>query len=452
MGKKVVISLAAALFIIALWPPTLSLAKLTGEEKLVAQVRGLWQWWYSALRPQPDLAPSAVTHSTNRPPFGVNTFLEQEALPEVREQAMQMIHEAGFHWIRQEFPWSDIEIHGKGDFSDRRHLDTVGEISAWEKYDNILALAEQYDLELIPRLSYPPQWSRAQPIEVTGAFGPPDNVADYGDFVAAVVERYRGRVTYFQLWNEPNIYPEWGEQDVDPVAYTELLCTGYQRAKEANPDVIIIAGAMAPTVAVSGRDMNDLIFLQRMYDAGAGDCFDILAAQGYGLFSGAWDQRLRPTVINYPHNLLLRDVMVRNGDAAKPIWISEMGWNVAPDHIPPMFGRVTEELQAQYAVEAYERAQTEWPWVGVVNTWFFKRAAENWEEAFYYFRLMEPDFTPLPVYDALKEYLPDAAASPPTPHADFYYTWMRLRPILALSSGAFLFFMILQWCTPKREA
>ena len=27
---------------------------------------------------------------------------------------------AGYHWLRQEFPWEDIEIHGKGDFEDRR--------------------------------------------------------------------------------------------------------------------------------------------------------------------------------------------------------------------------------------------------------------------------------------------------------------------------------------------
>ncbi|MEI2612538.1 MAG: hypothetical protein V9G20_28185 [Candidatus Promineifilaceae bacterium] len=110
--------------------------------------------------------------------------------------------------------------------------------------------------------------------------------------------------------------------------------------------------------------------------------------------------------------------MVRNGDAAKPIWISEVGWNVVPDGIPPVFGQVTEDLQAQYAVEAYQRAQTEWPWVGVVNTWFFKRATDTEkDQPMYYFRLVEPDFTPLPVYDALKGYLPDAAAI--SPHTSF---------------------------------
>ncbi len=46
--------------------------------------------------------------------------------------------------------------------------------------------------------------------------------------------------------------------------------------------------------------------------------------------------------------------------------------------------------------------------MGVVNTWFMKRATDEWEqqgrpEA--YFRLAAPDFTLQPVYDSLKAYM-----------------------------------------------
>jgi hypothetical protein len=146
-------------------------------------------------------------------------------------------------------------------------------------------------------------------------------------------------------------------QNVDPEAFTRLLCLAYNRIKAADPAAVVLAGALTPTVANDGRHMNDLLFLERMYAAGAGDCFDVMSAQGYGLWSGPTDQRLRPTVINYGHNLFLRDLMVRHGDAAKPIWISEMGWNVAPEGIAPAFGRVTEAQQARYAVGAYDRAR-----------------------------------------------------------------------------------------------
>jgi uncharacterized protein (DUF427 family) len=84
-----------------------------------------------------------------------------------------------------------------------------------------------------------------------------------------------------------------------------------------------------------------------------------------------------------------------------------MNWNALPPDHPayPGYGRVTEEQQARYVVEAYERIQAEWPWVGVVNFWFFKRPDDSEkDQAWYYFRMVEPDFTPLPVYDAVKEY------------------------------------------------
>ncbi|HEX6383070.1 MAG TPA: hypothetical protein VF177_00230, partial [Anaerolineae bacterium] len=209
-------------------------------------------------------------------------------------------------------------------------------------------------------------------------------------------------------------------------------------------------GALTPTIAMDGRNMNDLIYLQRMYNAGAGACFDIMSAQGYGLWSGATDQRLRPTVINYPHNLFLRDVMVRNGDGHKPIWISEMGWNVVPEGMEARFGRVNEAQQGRYAVEAYRRAQVEWPWVGVINYWFFKRPGD-WErdQSFYYFRLMEPDFTPLPVYKTLAEYMNSNHDAAPWP--GWVYSWQRLRPLLFTVSSAVLFFGLLRFLAPREE-
>ncbi len=375
---------------------------VTGEETLLAQVRGGLEWVGNLTRPRPDTADFVPVANAGVHPFGVNTFLEQEVEPQKRERAVQMIADAGFHWIRQEFPWEDIEIHGKGDFEDRRHEPAR---SAWEKYDQIVDLAGRYGLEIIARLSNPPAWSRAQG-DAGGPFAPPDNLDDYGDFVEAVVRRYRGRIRVYQIWNEPNIYPEWGEQPVSPEGYTALLKVGYTRVKAVCPECIVLSGALAQTIPLGPRDLNDFIFLQRMYDAGAGDYFDVLAIQGYGLWSGPTDRRMRPRVLNFSRPLYLREIMVQNGDAAKPIWITEMNWNAPPPDLPnPQFGIVTLEQQARYAVEAFQRAQKEWPWLGVVNVWFFKRATDTeTDQAMYYFRLVEPDFTPMPIYDALKAY------------------------------------------------
>jgi hypothetical protein len=403
--KNTAIILVILLILLALpnirYPISSVLLNWTGEEDPLPQVRGLFQLASNLIRPQPETRADVPVSHAGVSPFGINVFLEQEVEPEKRDLSLRMISEAGFKWIRQEFPWEEIEIQGKGDFYDHKW-----DKSAWEKYDNIVDLAEKYDLGIIARLDNPPAWSRARGDDA-GTRAPPDDLNDFGDFVYTVVNRYKGRIKYYQIWNEPNIYPEWGEQPVDPEAYTELLKIGYTRAKEADPDCVIISGALASTIELGPRNLNDFIFLQRMYDAGAGDYFDILAMQGYGLWSGPYDRRMRPRVINFSRPLYIRDIMVKNGDEVKPIWISEMNWNALPlDHPAyPGYGRVTEEQQARYVVEAYKRAQAEWPWVGVVNFWFFKRPDDSEkDQAWYYFRMVEPDFTPLPVYDAVKEY------------------------------------------------
>jgi len=416
LGKTFRVSLV---LVLVLFPSCLAalsiwLFNCTGEERLLSQVRGAGQLAFDLLRPRPVTAPYVPVVHAGVNPFGINVFLNQEVEPWKRERTVQMAAEAGFHWLRQEFPWEDIEIHGKGDFTDRRNdLDGDGQVDAvdaWAKYDHIVELAGKYGLELVPRLSNPPAWSRAL-TDTIGTYAPPDDLTDWGDYVYTVVSRYRGRVHYYQLWNEPNIYPEWGEQPVDPEGYTRLLCEGYRRAREADPDVVILSGALAPTIALTWRDLNDFVFLQRMYDAGAAACFDILSVNDYMLWSGPTDRRMRPLNINLSRPVYLREIMVANGDAAKPIWISEMNSNAVPDDPAGIqrwgdYGKVTPEQQARYAVMAYRRVMEEWPWVGVVSFWFFKRASDaERDQAMYYFRMVEPDFTPLPVYNAMREYI-----------------------------------------------
>ena len=399
----VLISLLLLLLLLSSGSLSTLLFQWTGEEQLFPQVKGLTDLAANLWRPNVQTANNVPVTFAGVNPFGVNVFLEQEVDPEKRVRAVQMIAEAGFHWIRQEFPWEDLEIHGAGDYEDRRH---EPHRSAWDKYDHIVSLAEKYGLEMIVRLSNPPEWTREKGT-AAGTFAPPDDYDLFGDFVEEVIHRYQGRIRYYQIWNEPNIYPEWGEAQVNPQQYVELLKIAYSRAKAVDPDVVIISGALAATIEMDYRNLSDFIFLQQMYDAGAQEYFDILAVQGYGLWSGPTDRRMQPRIINYSHVLFIRDIMVKNGDAAKSIWISEMNWNAVPQDVPDKrFGMVSEEQQARYAVLAYQRVQAEWPWVGVVNFWYFKRPDDRWKQEQkpeYYFRMVEPDFTPLPVYNAIKE-------------------------------------------------
>ncbi|MDP6793118.1 MAG: cellulase family glycosylhydrolase [Anaerolineales bacterium] len=377
---------------------------VTGEDTITGQVRGVWQLAGSVLRATPRMQASTEIPLAQVDPFGVNTFLEQEVETVKRARQVELIAAAGFHWLRQEFPWYDIEIHAKGDFEDRR---AEPHRSAWDKYDHIVALASDSGMEIIVRLSSPPEWSQRNG-GAAGAFAPPESYHDFSDYAVAVVERYEGKVNHYQIWNEPNIYPEWGKQPVSPEAYTELLCLSYHAIKRVHPSVVVLAAALAPTVALTERDLNDFLFLERMYQAGAGECFDVMSVQGYGLWSGPTDRRMHPGKVNYGRHQFIRDIMVAHGDASKPIWISEMNWNAVPEDsgLPAIYGRVSLEQQARWAPLAYERARDEWPWVGVVSFWYFKRAdASEIDQSWYYFRMLEPDFTMMPVYTGIKNYI-----------------------------------------------
>ena len=405
------------------------LFNITGEEALLPQISGTTQVALTRLQLPVQTADEVPVQFADMSPYGVNTFLQNEVEPAKREAAMQMISEAGIKWIRQEFTWEDIEIHGKGDFEDRRHEPYR---SAWEKYDHIVDLAEKYDINILGRLSNPPSWTRAL-TDTVGTFAPPDDLKDYGDFVEAVATRYRGRIPAYQIWNEPNIYPEWGEYPISAEEYTDLLKEGYTRVKTVDPNAIVVMGALASTIEldrvrrynpdgwpVSPGGLSDVLFLQQMYNAGAAPYFDVLAMQGYGLWSGPTDRRMQPRVLNFSRPLYIRDVMVRNGDSHKPIWLSELSWNALPSDsdLAPAYGRVSLEQQARYTTLAYQRLQEEWPWLGVGFYWFFKQAddRERGTNPQYYFRMVEPDFTPLPVYHAISR----QALQPPVIYAGWH--------------------------------
>lgn len=371
----------------------------TGHTELTSQLKGLVRL---ALQPSvatQDLVP--VSH-TGVYPLGASTFFEQEVEERKLRQSMEMLRAAGVRWVRQEFPWDRIEWEGKG-----RYLGPYG--STWESYDRIVALAEEYGLEIVARPDLPPYWSKRNN-SVPRA--PPDNYADYGDFIATLVERYKGRIRYYQIWNEPNTYLEWGKTP-EPAEYVELLKIAHQRAKAIDPEVVVLSAALAPTLGTpDGLNVSDLDYLEEMYAAGAIDYFDILSAQGYGLWTGPGDRRAEPGQVNMSRVQLLRAIMVRHGDQHKAVWVSEFGWDAVPLDFPKpaLHGRVTEEQQARYTRDGLLRIQEEWPWVGVVFYWYFRKVSDDARQhEDFYFRLVDPDFTPRPVYYALQH----VAEAPP---------------------------------------
>lgn len=334
--------------------------------------------------------------------IGANVFLDQEVNPLDRRRTLDMLKSAGVGWVRQQFPWKEIERDAKGNYWDHKW-----NVDAWANYDSVVDVTQAFGLDLIARVDTSPDWSRPnrRPGDAWHQ-APPERFEDYGDFLYTLASRYRGKIRAYQVWNEPNLAIEWGQQAPDPGAYTRLLGIAYRRIKEADPDAIVLSAAMAPTIEESDRALNELPFLQQMYDAGARGSFDVLAVQAYGLRSGPDDLRLTSGDVNFSRTLVVRELMVKNGDAAHPIWATEMGWNAPPPGYtgPNPYGAVPESLQATYTVRAFERARQEWPWMGVMAIWFFK-LPEPWEpQPWHYFQMVSWDFKPRPVYEAVRAY------------------------------------------------
>lgn len=375
----------------------------TGETELKQQVVAVYSEVTQRRIETQDLLPIAHTGLN---PYGVNVFLEQEVEDWKLRRSMEMIRDSGARWIRLHVPWADLEGPGKGKFLNPRGEDS------WDKYDRIVGLAGEYGINVLARLDDPPDWTRT---DNSVHNRPPDNFDDFGDFVAAFVGRYRGRVRYYQIWNEPNVYPEWGNRPADAGSYVDLLKTAYLRAKEADPESVILAAPLAPTLGTpDGLNEGDLVFLQKMYDAGAADYFDVMSVNAYGLWTGPGDRRVEDERTNFSRPLLVREMMVRNGDAAKAIWATEMGWNALPPDFPgpATHGRVNLDRQAGYTAAAYRRAQEEWPWMGVIFYWHFRMVREEPEQVVYYYRMVEPDFNPLPVYEAFRRQANEAPVMP----------------------------------------
>lgn len=338
----------------------------------------LWSQW----RSQVPLGPQRTVQTIN-PKVGIHTRLTDEVEPWKVKRTLEMVREMGAPWIVEYFPWAYSEPR-PGQYD-------------WTHADLVVDHATRQGITVIARIGYVPEWAR--PAETTPLFLPDESFDAYARFAAAFAARYAGRVESLIIGNEPNLALEWGYQPPDAARYTALLRTVYPLVKQAAPDMQVLAGALAPTNAPPGSTdaVNDLTFLQQMYDAGAAPYFDLLAIHAYGWHAEP-DAEPAPDAINFRRSELLRAIMVANGDGAKQAMITEGGWN---DH--PRWTRAVRPAQRiAFTLRAYELAQ-EWPWLDAMALWVFRFP---WDQKSYqdYFAFVRTDFEPKPIYTEVQAY------------------------------------------------
>jgi len=358
-----------------------------------------WRWYLRAgfawailiaLAPAPPRAvlQTPQTVETTKPQVCVHTRLIDEVFEWKIQRSLQMVREMGADTIVEFFPWAYAEP-GDGVYS-------------WESFDRIVRHARNQGLHIVARMGLVPAWARDDIAEASTTLNylPDGSFADFADFVAVFAARYAGVIDHIIVWNEPNLSFEWGYRPVDAAAYVRLLQAVYPQAHAANPDVVILAAPLAPTLEPPGspHGLNDLLYLQAIYDASAAAYFDALAVHTYG-FTEPPEAEPGDTLLNFRRAELLHQIMVENGDAGKPVFITESGWNDNPRWTKA----VRPSDRAAYTVNSYRWAEENWPWTEKLCTWVLRYPANTGSYPDN-FTLITPDFEPKPVYNALQDY------------------------------------------------
>ena len=344
-------------------------------------------WFVAAPPPILVTLGARQTVQTTNAKVGVHTRLTDEVETWKIQKTLEMVRQMGAPWAVEYFPWGYIEDQ-KGQFD-------------WTHPDAVIEHAQQQGIKIVARLGYVPTWAR--PKDSVTSYLDQAHYADFGDFVAAFAQRYKGRVYGIIIWNEPNTNFEWGERPVDPVAYTALLKVAYARAKEQDPDLKVLAGALAPNLAPPGATdtMNDLEYLDKLYAAGAKDYFDLLAAHAYGWKAPA-DEPPSPTAVNFRRTELLRQIMVKYGDDAKHVMVTEGGWN----DYPHWTKAVTPPERIENTLRAYDWcAQT--TWIDACAMWAFRYPAPTYTFNDYW-TFVTPEFEVKPIYLEIQKYTGNA--------------------------------------------
>ena len=237
--------------------------------------------------------------------------------------------ELGVHRMRADFTWSTIEpSRGSFDFS---------------RYDTLVSEAQQHGVSLLPILDYGVPWATSVP----GADDhyPPDHPSDFAAYAVAVANRYAGKISEYEIWNEPNVGVQNWKPNLkgDPAAYGALLLAANQALLAAQPQLRVAYAGTEYHYLLSGPDFVAQSFVDTRGLASALGTFAMHAYEKYPPSYGP-ETTYAGEVPLLDKVATMSGVLAAAGAKPLPIWITEIGWAVT----------TTDSLaqQARYTVRA----------------------------------------------------------------------------------------------------
>jgi hypothetical protein len=195
--------------------------------------------------------------------------------------------------------------------------------------DTLIALAQLHKIDVILPLALTPQWASQRPNEPSaytpGAAAPPADINDWISYVTAVASRYKGRIAYYEMWNEVNVAATWTGTATEIV---NLQRAAYAAIKTIDPDAKFISANLTTS--------NGISMLWRLLNLGYANSADII---GYHFYVTPDQPEAIAALFSQVSSLL---------DAygvQKPIWNTETGW------LPPSTF-TSEDQAASVAVRA----------------------------------------------------------------------------------------------------
>lgn len=182
----------------------------------------------------------------------------------------------------------------------------------FKRLDKYVAMAKLTGVDILLPLGLSPAWASARPDEPSaykpGNAAEPREIDDWRNYVRTVAERYKGKIRYYELWNEPNLR-NFYSGSVETML--QLARETYAILKQVDSRNLLAA----PAATEGGKQLD---WLDRYLALGGGQFMDVLSHHFY-------------VPREAPEHMLeivadVRKIMARHGVAHKPLWNTETGW------------------------------------------------------------------------------------------------------------------------------